>query len=53
MADHALAENSSYAGFCLDEAPDERLTTASLPARIDPASNHWTSLTRSSLSRRA
>jgi hypothetical protein len=36
MADHALAENSFYAGFCLDEAPDGRLTTASLLARLDP-----------------
>ncbi|WP_030953884.1 hypothetical protein [Streptomyces sp. NRRL S-481] len=36
MADHALAENSFYAGFCLDETPDGRLTTASLLARLDP-----------------
>ncbi|MFF5479635.1 hypothetical protein ACFY5C_20150 [Streptomyces sp. NPDC012935] len=36
MADHALAQNSFYAGFCLDEAPDGRLTTASLLARLDP-----------------
>lgn len=36
MAEHALAENSFYAGFCLDEAPDGRLTTASLLARLDP-----------------
>ncbi|MGW7054539.1 hypothetical protein [Streptomyces sp. NPDC054888] len=36
MADHALAGNSFYAGFCLDEAPDGRLTTASLLARLDP-----------------
>ncbi|MGX1885365.1 hypothetical protein [Streptomyces sp. NPDC055287] len=36
MADHALAEDSFYAGFCLDEAPDGRLTTASLLARLDP-----------------
>ncbi|MGW2721528.1 hypothetical protein [Streptomyces sp. NPDC001492] len=36
MADHALAESSFYAGFCLDEAPDGRLTTASLLARLDP-----------------
>ncbi|GHB25776.1 hypothetical protein [Streptomyces chryseus] len=31
MADHALAGNSFYAGFCLDEAPGGRLTTPSLP----------------------
>jgi hypothetical protein len=36
MADHALTEDSFYAGFCLDEAPDGRLTTASLLARLDP-----------------
>ncbi|MGR8007657.1 hypothetical protein [Streptomyces hypolithicus] len=36
MADHALAGNAFYAGFCLDEAPDGRLTTASLLARLDP-----------------
>jgi hypothetical protein len=36
MADHALAEKSFYAGFCLDEAPDGRMTTASLLARLDP-----------------
>jgi hypothetical protein len=36
MAEHALAESSFYAGFCLDEAPDGRLTTASLLARLDP-----------------
>ncbi|MEY9994729.1 hypothetical protein ABIE67_006761 [Streptomyces sp. V4I8] len=36
MADHARAENSFYAGFCRDEAPDGRLTTASLLARLDP-----------------
>ncbi|MBT2504805.1 hypothetical protein J7I98_02625 [Streptomyces sp. ISL-98] len=36
MADHALTENSFYAGFCLDEAPDGRVTTASLLARLDP-----------------
>ncbi|MGP2439258.1 hypothetical protein [Streptomyces sp. JW3] len=36
MAAHALAGNSFYAGFCLDEAPDGRLTTASLLARLDP-----------------
>lgn len=36
MADQALAGNSFYAGFCLDEAPDGRLTTASLLARLDP-----------------
>lgn len=36
MADHALTENSFFAGFCLDKAPDGRLTTASLLARLDP-----------------
>ncbi|MFE6945649.1 hypothetical protein [Streptomyces chartreusis] len=36
MADLALAEKSFYAGFCLDETPDARMTTASLLARLDP-----------------
>ncbi len=36
MADHALAGNAFYAGFCLDDAPDGRRTTASLLARLDP-----------------
>ncbi|MFJ9589863.1 hypothetical protein [Streptomyces acidicola] len=36
MADHALAESSFYAGFCLGETPDGRLTTASMLARLDP-----------------
>ncbi|MDO0937032.1 hypothetical protein QQY66_36935 [Streptomyces sp. DG2A-72] len=36
MAELALAEKSFYAGFCLDETPDGRMTTASLLARLDP-----------------
>ncbi|MPY63477.1 hypothetical protein, partial [Streptomyces spongiae] len=36
MAELALAEKSFYAGFCLDETPDARMTTASLLARLDP-----------------
>ncbi|MER6016021.1 hypothetical protein [Streptomyces bluensis] len=36
MAQLALAEKSFYAGFCLDETPDGRMTTASLLARLDP-----------------
>ncbi|WP_155060019.1 hypothetical protein [Streptomyces blattellae] len=36
MTELALAEKSFYAGFCLDETPDGRMTTASLLARLDP-----------------
>ncbi|KUM67707.1 hypothetical protein [Streptomyces curacoi] len=36
MAELALTEKSFYAGFCLDETPDGRMTTASLIARLDP-----------------
>ncbi|WP_393520424.1 hypothetical protein [Streptomyces sp. Y7] len=36
MAELALAEQSFYAGFCLAETTDARMTTASLLARLDP-----------------